>query len=102
MAVFLPKRHNGTNNYKPSPFPIAPVLCFVKGHQDANCPYVTLSLPTQLNVDADHIAGSNVTEYRQPVQVQSHLEMPGILVQLGHIQRTSNLAPQIDLKWSPT
>ena len=29
-----------------------------------------------------------VTEFRQPIQVQSHLEMPGILVQLGHIQRT--------------
>ena len=30
----------------------------------------------------------SVTEFRQPLQVQSHLEMPGILVQLGHIQRT--------------
>ena len=29
-----------------------------------------------------------VTEIRQPLQVQSHLEMPGILVQLGHIQHT--------------
>ena len=29
-----------------------------------------------------------VTESRQPLQVQSHLEMPGILVQLGHTQRT--------------
>ena len=29
-----------------------------------------------------------VKEFRQPIQVQSHLEMPGILVQLGHIQRT--------------
>ena len=29
-----------------------------------------------------------MTEFRQPLQVQSHLEMPGILVQLGHIQRT--------------
>ena len=28
------------------------------------------------------------TEFRQPLQVQSHLEMPRILVQLGHIQRT--------------
>ena len=27
-------------------------------------------------------------EFCQPIQVQSHLEMPGILVQLGHIQRT--------------
>ena len=34
----------------------------------------------------DH--GGDVTEFRQPLQVQSHLEMPGILVQLGHIQRT--------------
>ena len=31
---------------------------------------------------------AHVTEFRQPLQVQSHLEMPGILVQLGHIQRT--------------
>ena len=29
-----------------------------------------------------------LTEFRQPLQVQSHLEMPGILVQLGHIQHT--------------
>ena len=29
-----------------------------------------------------------LTEVRQPLQVQSHLEMPGILVQLGHIQHT--------------
>ena len=43
-----------------------------------------------------------VTEFRRPLQVQSHLEMPGILVQLGHIQRTQKLAPQTDPKWSPT
>ena len=30
--------------------------------------------------------GASLTEFRQPLQVQSHLEMPGILVQLGHIQ----------------
>ena len=29
-----------------------------------------------------------LTEFRQPLQVQSHLEMPRILVQLGHTQRT--------------
>ena len=32
--------------------------------------------------------GTLMTEFRQTLQVQSHLEMPGILVQLGHIQRT--------------
>ena len=34
------------------------------------------------------LVNAPVTEFRQPLQVQSHLEMPGILVQLGHIQRT--------------
>ena len=29
-----------------------------------------------------------MTEFRQPLQVQSHLEMPGILVQVGDTQRT--------------
>ena len=29
-----------------------------------------------------------VTEFRQPIQVQSDLEMPRILVHLGRIQRT--------------
>ena len=32
--------------------------------------------------------GYHMTEFRQLLQVQSHLEMPRILVQLGHIQRT--------------
>ena len=31
---------------------------------------------------------NNMTEFRHAIQVQSHLEMPGILVQLGRIQRT--------------
>ena len=44
----------------------------------------------------------HLTEFRQPLQVQSHLEMPRILVQLGHTQRTQKLAPQTDPKWSPT
>ena len=33
-------------------------------------------------------AHMKLTEFRQPIQVQIHLEMPGILVQLGRIQRT--------------
>ena len=48
--------------------------------------------PTAGNAEsAVHPSGTaqdNVTEFRQPLQVQSHLEMPGILVQLGHTQRT--------------
>ena len=42
-----------------------------------------------------------VTEFRQPIQVQSHLEMSGILVHLDRIQCTYKLAPQIDRKWYP-
>ena len=38
--------------------------------------------------DVDRRYGRKLTEFRQPIQVQSHLEMPGILVQLGCIQRT--------------
>ena len=65
-----------------------------------------LSLPSE--DEEEEVKSNNVweyaigTEFRQPLQVQSHLEMPGILVQLGHIQHTKKLAPQIDLKWSPT
>ena len=35
-----------------------------------------------------YVKTSKMTEFRQPLQVQSHLEMPRILVQLGHTQRT--------------
>ena len=40
------------------------------------------------NALASRYISDSVTEFRQPLQVQSHLEMPGILVQLGHTQRT--------------
>ena len=33
------------------------------------------------------MSSSCMTEFRQPLQVQSHLEMPGILVQLGNAPR---------------
>ena len=43
----------------------------------------------RINQEIKGIAGhAQVTEFRQPLQVQSHLEMPRILVQLGHTQRT--------------
>ena len=41
-------------------FPSLPEIRFVQGHQDDDHPYTTLSLPTQLNVDANHLAGSYV------------------------------------------
>ena len=34
------------------------------------------------------VGDDHMTEFRQPIQVQSHQEMPEILVQLGRIQRT--------------
>ena len=41
-------------------FPLLPEIRFVQGHQDDDHPYTTFSLPAQLNVDADHLAGSYV------------------------------------------
>ena len=58
-----------------------------------------VDLVTEVSLLASQMA---MTEFRQPLQVQSHLEMPRILVQLGHTQRTWKLAPQTDPKWSPT
>ena len=56
----------------------------------------------EVSGDRRSLSKENLTEFRQPLQVQSHLEMPRILVQLGHTQRTWKLAPQTDPKWSPT
>ena len=38
--------------------PSLPEIRFVQGHQDEDCPYTTLSLPAQLNVDADLLVRS--------------------------------------------
>ena len=39
-------------------------------------------------MDAYQDLYQQLTEFRQPLQVHSHLEMPRILIQLDHIQRT--------------
>ena len=44
--------------------------------------------PEQKQMAVAYLMFLKLTEFRQPIQVQSHLEMPGILVQLGCIQRT--------------
>ena len=46
------------------------------------------SCPANPDVWMQPAEKADVTEFRQPLQVQSHLEMPRILVQLGHIQLT--------------
>ena len=61
-----------------------------------------IAFVTSTMSDPDEPQSFQVTEFRQPLQVQSHLEMPRILVQLGHTQRTWKLAPQTDPKWPPT
>ena len=46
---------------------------------------------SDLNIPNDPILdflNSQLTEFRQPLQVQSHLEMSRFPVQLGHTQRT--------------
>ena len=51
---------------------------------------IPLAYVIQANEDVRPEAAepTDVTDFRQPLQVKSHLEMPRILVQLGHIQRT--------------
>ena len=66
--TFLMKKHLKSRN---------PVLNIPRRHEPVATDTVFSDTPA---VD--------MTEFRQPLQVQSHLEMPGILVQLGHIQRT--------------
>ena len=46
--------------------------------------------PSELQGPSDSSLLWSVTrdKFRQPIQVQSHLETSGILVQLGRIQRT--------------
>ena len=48
--------------------------------------YLTVNLKLRNNVMMTPLA--MMTEFLQPLQVQSHLEMLRILVQLGHIQCT--------------
>ena len=61
------------------------------------CEQIPYDIPKPLgkHVQTTHYVDANlhhdlatVTEFRQPLQVQSHLEMPRILVQLGHTQRS--------------
>ena len=47
-----------------------------------------LALRKHKKIQKTQFNETGMTEFRQPLQVQSHLEMPGILVQLGHIQCT--------------
>ena len=47
-----------------------------------------LGTQRQVNEELIVVTHQSMTEFRQPIRVQSHLEMPGILVQLGRIQRT--------------
>ena len=64
----------------------------MSGHQEESLSLISMSyllhLPTAVIVIILQYLDASVTEFRQPLQVQSHLEMPRILVQLGHIQRT--------------
>ena len=67
------------------------ILELLHEHHTGNCQYSRAEINgitkylTNIKLD-DTWRG--MTEFRQPLQVQSHLEMPRILVQLGHTQRT--------------
>ena len=67
-------------------FPSLPEICFIQGLQDDDRPYTTLSLPAQLNVDADHLAGSYVPHpNKKPIIVTM---IAGSAVSLHLLSRT--------------
>lgn len=47
-------------------FPELPSIHHVKGHQDRTIPYEDLPLPAQMNIDADHLATSELLEFSRP------------------------------------
>jgi hypothetical protein len=61
--------------------PIAPIIDQVKGHQDDKISYKELSLPAQLNVDADALATDEL--YNFPTRLHASTS-------LSSLQRTSN------------
>ena len=57
------------------------------GYRDLDMSTEAISLNIVENaVSKELTKGDLMTEFRQPLQVQIHLEMPRILVQLGHTQ----------------
>ena len=74
--------HLSTPNKSPSPFPHLPTP-----QQTAKPQQVHTHRSDESTTDTIKTE-TTLTEFRQPLQVQSHLEMPRILVQLGHIQCT--------------
>jgi hypothetical protein len=81
-------------------------VLWIKGHQDEKTPYEALTLPAQLNVDADRLAVEHHETHDPPIDVMKVLRFPGNHVQLqlptgtitGHYKhhlRFSQTAPQL-------
>ena len=67
-------------------YSVRPILQWVEGHQDDKVAYNRRSLPAQLNVDADKMAGEyEYKPYQHPTEVPL---IPGITVQLHMPQGT--------------
>ena len=64
------------------------MIVYVKSVIDTLTYCPVFAPPQRISLEFVDIDQDQLTELRQPLQVQSHLEMPRILVQLGHIQRT--------------
>ena len=81
------KNFNSILNYPIDDFTQSGNLCYMNEYGDI-LPYTQMKKLFNLRWYIQHLMDESVTEFRQPLQVQGHLEMPRILVQLGHIQRT--------------
>jgi hypothetical protein len=65
--------------------PIQTIFAHVKGHQDDHCPYDSLPLEAQLNVDADYEAGQY--QMQNPAQRPMIPRLPHNRAQLHNDQK---------------
>jgi hypothetical protein len=73
-----------------------PNLHWIKGHQDDKVPYEKLSLPAQLNVDADNLADQYILDFPdQDYNVVPILPTSGVQLQLKEATVTRNIKQEV-------
>ena len=86
----------------------SPTITHIKGHQDKHKSYQDLSLPAQLNVDADHLANEFISEHQDfaygwvpilpPTQVQLNFSQGTVTYKLKRTTRLARIAPPLEKK----
>ena len=72
-------------------FPMAPKVTHIRGHQDRTCDYDSLSLPAQLNVDADALARDEMANFGRRLPEVPLDPVSCVLVSIGGCTITSDV-----------